>query len=513
MVKGASNNGPASPSEGEAKAKSQMLQFYDGLEKRIKRYRPQVYAPFMARRLRECLTTLNKFTQTPPHRILHSIEANCAFHRSGYDEPIDFNGMAGIMNVYYDYPDLLQISTVHESLDRLFLIMCREQIELQIGVSKSQLAGVWQLFAANNPLPETAKAFEERYSLSIRQWIQLCFISCALVLDKPEGDWSAEPIVKWDAYEGTRDTIQAFISHSSRSVEEIGANFKNIRKQLHPMYHSLIRSVFLETPLMRLDGARVIAPHPHLVFRHAQDGLYRLAQPLKSFDGEFGKSFEKHIRTVLSSCQRVDRLLDEKDLKSVCRTKNCDFLLDMSDAIVLVECKACAYTINLFTDNAILKHNSTKKVADGLTQLYHVAKDVEDGTLQQLGINCHKPIMGIVVTFGEIPSANSDWYFKRFFLERASTKLDSSIYPSACMKRRPIVISAEALQQFVEVLNSLQVSPLALYEEKESENYLITGDWSVFLRRKIANLDQDKNSLPFITDNISQFLQSFGFAE
>ena len=510
MAEEASSNGPASQNEWQAKARSQKLQFYDSLEKRVKRYRPDVYAPYMARRLRECLTTPNKFTQTPPHRILHSIEANCAYHRSGYDEHIDFNGMARIMNVYYDYPDPLQMSMVHESLDRLFLVMRREQIELQIGVSKSQLAGIWQLFVADDPLSETARAFEAQHGLSIRQWIQLCFLSWRLVMDRPEGDWSAEPIVKWDGYQGTSDAVQAFLSHSSRSVEEIGADFRNIRQQLHPIYHCLIRSAFLQTPLMRLDDARIIAPHPHLIFRHAQDGLYRLAQPLPSFDSEFSKSFERYIRTVLSSCQRVDKFFGEKDLKRVCRTKNCDFLLEMSDAIILVECKACAYTVRLFTDTAILSHNSTKKVAEGLTQLYHVAKDVEDGTLQELGIDCHKPIMGIVVTFGDIPSANSDWYFQRFFLQRASTKLDSSIYPSSCMKRRPIVISADVLQQLVEVLNSLQISPLALYDEKESENYLIAGDWGPFLGRKIASLDRDKSGLPFVTDHINQFLQSFG---
>lgn len=261
---------------------------------------------------------------------------------------------------------------------------------------------------------------------------------------------------------------------------------------------------------MRLDPARIIAPHPHLVLRHARDGLYRLAQPLKLFDSEFSKSFERYVRTILASCQRVDRFLGEKDLQHVCKAKNCDFLLETADAIVLVECKACAYTVNLFTDGAILGHNSTAKVADGLAQLYHVAKDIEEGRPERLGIDCQKPVMGIVVTFGDIPSANSDWYFKRFFLQRAATKLDSSIYPSPRMKRRPLVISAEVLQQLVAVLNALQVSPIALYDEKESENYLIAGDWSAFLRKKTAKLSAHEKCLPFVVDHVHQFLQSLG---
>ncbi len=510
MAERASYNDVAQESDWGAKAKGRMLQFYDVLEKCLKRYRPEAYTPYMARRLRECLTTPKKLAQTPPHWILHSMEANCAYHRPGYDDCVDYNSMARVMHVYYDHLDPLQMHTVHESLDRLFLIMRREQIELQIGGSKCHLAQVWNLFVDDDPIPKTATAFERKYGLTLRQWVQLCFLSWVVVTQRPEGDWSAQPIVRYAGYTGNDDTIHAFLSHSSRSVADISTRFKTVRQTLHPMYHGLIRSAFVETPLLRLGTARIVAPHPLLMLKHAQDGLFRLAQSLPFFDNEFGRSFERYVRTILCSCQRVSKLLTDKDLKRVCRTKRCDFVLETPDAVILVECKACAYTLNLFTDTAILGHNSTKKVADALVQLHHVAKDIEDGRLQEIGIDGRKPVLGVIVTLGDIPSANSDWYFETFFLQRAAARLDPGVCCPSCMTRRPIVISAEVLQQFIISLNALQVSPFTLYDEKESQDYLAVGDWGTFLARKNANLGTNERCLAFITDQLGRFLDSFG---
>lgn len=98
-----------------------MLRFYDALEKAVKRYPPESCIRYMAARLREAWDEIGKFRQTPPHRVLHSIEANCAFHKQGYDEKMDWSAVAKIMNTYYDYVDPLQTATIREALPRFFL--------------------------------------------------------------------------------------------------------------------------------------------------------------------------------------------------------------------------------------------------------------------------------------------------------------------------------------------------------------------------------------------------------
>ena len=47
----------------------------------------------------EMLGNDKKFVQTPPHRIIHSIEANCAYWKDGYREPVTWNAVVKIMNI------------------------------------------------------------------------------------------------------------------------------------------------------------------------------------------------------------------------------------------------------------------------------------------------------------------------------------------------------------------------------------------------------------------------------
>ena len=71
--------------EAVRKANLKMLSFYDVLEKKAKRHLPRKYILYIAERLTQCRRDLKKFAQTPPHHLLHSIEANCAYHKDGYD--------------------------------------------------------------------------------------------------------------------------------------------------------------------------------------------------------------------------------------------------------------------------------------------------------------------------------------------------------------------------------------------------------------------------------------------
>jgi len=75
-------------------SKVAMLELYDALEKRLKRHRPRGYMTWMSKRLAESWTDPQKFVQIPPHRIIHSIEANCAYWKEGYDDPATPNAVA-----------------------------------------------------------------------------------------------------------------------------------------------------------------------------------------------------------------------------------------------------------------------------------------------------------------------------------------------------------------------------------------------------------------------------------
>ncbi len=486
-----------------------MLEFYDALEKRLKRHRPRDYITWMSKRLAESWSDPKKFVQIPPHRIIHSIEANCAYWKEGYAEPVKWNAVAKIMNTYNDCADPFQSSTIHENLGRFFLMMYREQIELQKTASWAYIMRVWHLFVRTPSMQKSNLEFHSQFGLTMDHWVKISFL-CWVIAFKESGNPFLIKNVPDSASDIREDTFENFLKYSARSPGEIGHNFREIREVVPYELHSLIRSSFLETPIVRFADERMIVPHTHLLFRHSGEGLYRLAKDLSLFVDEFGDSFERYVKKVLGSLPKHLRIIPNKKLKKVVKSKSCDFLVELEDTLILVECKACSFTARHFSDEAIMKNNSTGKVAKGLNQLYASAKDLEDGLFDKFEVDKNKPTIGIVVTFGEIPSANSDWYFEEFFIKRADDKLTRSIYPSKQMIRRPIVLDISALEKLVVFLNTQPKGLPDLYDERKSQGYAATGDWGIWLYYE--ELDKGTSELlNFLEHERIAFLEELGF--
>jgi hypothetical protein len=487
-------------------SKTAWLELYEALERKLKRYRPQEYIHWMSKRLAESWDNIEEFTKIPPHRILHSIEANCAYWKEGYDDKVDWNAVAKVMNTtYHDWTDPFLLAAISENINRFMLMMTREQIELQKRGSWSYIIRVWRIFVRNPSMQKSNQEFQAKFGLTMDQWIKLCFI-CWLIAIREEGSsFLIKNVPDPSTGIGPKE-FDAFLKYSARSPSEIGNHFLQIRKIVPYEFHSLIRSSFLETPIVRFEDETMIVPHTHLLFRHSGEGLYRLSKDLNAFNDEFGKSFEKYAQMVLGDMTNTQKIITSKQLKKFAKGKSCDFLIEMKDVVILVECKACSFTANQFSDDAIKDNNSTTKVIQGLTQLYATAKDLEDGLFDQFGVDKNKPTIGIVVTFGEIPSANSDWYFQEFFLKQADNKLPQALYPSKQMMRRPVVLDIQALEKLVLHLNACEKGLLHLYDEKMSKNYHAVGDWEVWLDSKEEGGKAIK-LLNFLREDKKEFLR------
>jgi hypothetical protein len=483
------------------------LELYDALERKLKRHAPRDYITWMSKRLAESWLDDKKFIQTPPHRIIHSIEADCAYWKKGYREPVTWNAVAQIMNIYHDFVDTYQLNTISESLGRFFLLMFREQILLQQRASLAHLLRSWVLFARDDSMTESRREFSSHYRIGMDQWIKVCFFCWAISSQESGGSFLVK-VLENPRIKISQETLENFLRHSARSPEEIGHYFLDMRKNEPYEFHSLIRSCFFETPIVKFSDGSIIVPHTHLLFLHAGEGLYRLAQTLDVFAAEFSDSLEKYIRRVLDSLKEVTKIVDSKMMESTATGKSCDFLVETADTVILVECKACSFTANRLTDSAIENNNSTGKVAKGLVQLYTSAKDLENGRLDKFGINRNKTTIGIVITFGEIPSANSEWYFEQFFLKRADKKLNEVIYPSKQMRRRPIVIDVSGFEKLVVTLNSDKRTLQDLYDKKQAEGYHRTGEWGIWLS---SQRESGRWQLfQFLQDAQSEFLNELG---
>lgn len=483
------------------------LELYDSLERKLKRHAPRDYITWMSKRLAESWLDDKKFIQIPPHRLIHSIEANCAYWKTGYRDPVTPNTVAKIMNTYSNFVDTYQLNTISESLERFFLLMHREQIPLQKRASWANFLRSWVLFVQYNSMAESRRKFHSHYGITMDQWLKVCFLCWTISLQEAGGSFLVV-MIENPKIDISQETLECFLRHSARSPEEIGYYFIDMRKNEPYEFHSLIRSCFFETPIVKFSDASIIVPHTHLLFLHAGEGLYRLAQTLGVFATEFSDSFEAYIRRVLDSLQGIISIIDSRVMESTATGKSCDFLIETEDTVILVECKACSFTANRLTNTAIENNNSTGKVAKGLVQLYASAKDLENGRFEKLGIDHNKTTIGIVVTFGEIPSANSKWYFEEFFLKRADKKLNEVIYPSKQMTRRPIVIDISGFERLVVTLNSDKRKLQDLYDKRETDGYHVTGDWGTWLA---SQHDSQRSELPpFLQEAKAAFLNDLG---
>jgi len=495
-------------SEGDIRKKSPKVAFldlYDALEGKLKRHAPRDYIIWMSKRLTESWLDDKKFKQTPPHRVIHSIEANCAYWKKGYRDPVTWDAVVRVMNIYHEFVDPYQLNTISDSLDRFFLLMYREQIPLQKRASWTHFLRSWVLFVRDDSMAQSRCEFHSHYRITMDQWVKVCFLCWAVSSQEAGGSFLVK-MVENPKITISQETLENFLKYSAMSPEEIGHYFLDMRRNEPYEFHSLIRSCFFEKPIVRFSDGSIVVPHTHLLFLHAGEGLYRLAQTLDGFPEEFSDSFERYTRRVLDSLKGVIRIIDSKVMEST--AKSCDFLVETDNTVILVECKACSFTANKLTNAVIENSNSTGKVAKGLVQLYTSAKDLENGRFEKFGIDRSKPTIGIVVTFGEIPSANSEWYFEEFFLKRAAKHLNEIIYPSKQMTRRPIAIDISGLESLVVTLNSGKTTLQDLYDRREADGYHATGDWGIWLP---SQRDSRRSELPpFLQDAKTEFLNDVG---
>jgi hypothetical protein len=492
-------------------AANEMRKLYADLETLLKRHRPRDYAIFATQHLEAVFDDTKKYAQFSPHQVLHSIEANCAYARGHNSDPVDINRLARTMNVYHGHRDPLKAGHLAaEKLTLFFLVMHREQMEIQYFHSKAAIARNCALFLADTPMPKLLAEFQAAYGLTFEDWLTLCLFAAVAACSGDSLPFHRDTLAKCDLHHIAPERVDTFLKATSRSPREIGERFRSLRDQTKPQFHSLIRSVFLQYPLMALEDERYLAPHWPLLHRHSSHGLYSAIKSLPSFGSEFGGSVQRYVGKVLACARDKVRIVTDNELERRSPGKSCDYLVEFPSCILLVECKAISFGAERLVENAILQDGSTGKIASAVEQLYTTAHDLRSGVFRSVGVDETKPVIGIVTTFGEIPFANSEWYLNTFILARAESKLKQPIYPSPNMQRVPIVMSIATLEVLVTILNSQTASLIDLCQEKDGLSYIKIGDWDTFLKEKLKEGQPSIQPLPFIATNCDAFWTMMG---
>jgi hypothetical protein len=486
-----------------------MRAFYSALEDKLKRFQPIDYAPFASLMMRKGLDDLRTGVFFPPFKILHSIEANCSYVRGQNRDVMNQYRLGAVMNVWHDHENPLFEDAISENVQHFVLLMHRQQMELQYHHSLDETARMQLLFVSGNPMPNVSAEFPVRYGLTIEKWMHLCCLTYFASNQDPTSCFKKSAIRAYKRVETRDEEIDAFFKLASRTPEEIRERFRSDVFALGPELRFLARSVFLDRPVIDFGGDRMIAPLPDLLLRSSGYGAYKLIKALPSFGGEFGSSVQKYVGNVLRSLSGIRLLLEGTEIERLANgEESCDYLVELDDCILLVECKATTFVATGLLEHVIRNDGSTGKVADGVVQLYSTLYMISSDAFASRGVSQDKPVIGIVATFGDFPLVNSDWYFESFVMERTGADLSPPIYPSNRMKRRPLILSLRALEHLVMLVNTLGTSVESLYAEKQSLPYIQTGDWLEFTRKKLMDLGKGIKSLPFLQEEFDRLVKS-----
>ena len=206
--------------------------------------------------------------------------------------------------------------------------------------------------------------------------------------------------------------------------------------------------------------------------------------------------------------ERRVAIFDSRTLERCSPGRSCDFLVDLSDEVLLVECKATWPTARDLTENSLDKDTSNRKVADGIVQIYSTAYDIDSGTFDAAGLSRNKAAFGIVVTLGDLVYANSQWFFEKFVHAKAQPKLAEPIYPSAKLPNPPIALSIGTRAARRRVQFAADYAD-ALFE-KEQTAYFLEGDWDQFLNRRLRESAIGVTELNFQRESMERLKQSLG---
>lgn len=495
-----------SEDEVRLKARLRTMDIQCALEKKAKRIEPCKFIPYI----------VNIFHNPPkniliaPHTVLQVIEANCAYHKSGYSEDMTWKKFADIVNLNKRLEDEndFYLWSIHHRIGLFFQFIARIQFEAQrTGFNKLHLSRYWKLFYDNNSTPKLFEKFSEKFGISIEKWF-LCSICMFSFFHK---SFIGDPNIKIPPEINVNNNdVSRYLDLSVYSVEEIKQNYFDVRKDISREFHFLIRSAFMERPIVKLDDGRIVAPIPKLIFRHMGYKLRAMFETIDINGHCVANSFEKYTEMLLNNLSSLINLYSSNELEALCNPyKSCDFILITPTENILIECKAVDYRVRTLTKDAIHNCNAFSKIQKAIDQINSTLKNIQTKKLKIKELDKTKPFLKIVVTFGEMPGFNSDWVLNELL---SKERLDIKSSSENLNTTKPLIISIEGLEKLIMYIENSGKSLIDIYNSKQEQGYSLTGDWDAFLTNKAFELDKNEK-LNFVERVFNEVYERLGIKE
>lgn len=480
-------------------AEAAVVAFEERVREQVRGLSPESFAVEVARRFRLAQVDDEAFRQHPPHFLIHALEANCAYYQQWRRRSFNENEFATTINLWHDFVDPVLMEAANERTNAFKLVqyLYRTQLEVQGKSSYIRFGRALRMFANVTGIPQAAAAFEQQYGLTVRDWIKLVFMFYAGTGESLSKQLS--PLgIRRQRLESMPElgisikSLDGFLAEAARPWEEIGAEYRRVRmagktdRSSGPLTWGQRRPILAKYPIMRMSMGYLV-PVPPLVLRQLADGLLERFDAIECDEvrSDIGKQFERYVRDLIRF-HLPDRTLIGADKLEVPGEQSCDFALDLPDAVVLIECKAVMLNRDQLSENAVINKGAIKRLLDGYVQIVRTAARIKSGVYPANLIPLDKPVIGLVVTLGNVPGADNgavlDATRARYEKERVPEEAIQSL------KHRPQPFDAEAFEYLVLLLRSGKDQATDIFAEKLAANPWHVGEWSTFLNKRIQGI-------------------------
>ena len=475
-------------------AEAAVLAFENRVRSQMRAFSPESFALEVARRFRLGQADTLAFSQHPPHFLIHALESNCAYFQPWRFRPLTDNDFATTINLWHDFCDPVLMGTLK---DRTHLFefeqyMHRTQMELQGEGSHCRFGRAVRMFGDPSSIPRAAAGFVAKYGVSTREWIKLLLVVHSRTGEARHNRLPPSGIRRQDLESVVElgiplSDLDSFFREIARTWTEIGASYRGIReasktdRRFGPLTWSQRRPFLAKYPIMHMAHGYLV-PAPPLLLRLMGDGLFERFDAIESEEvrRDLGRQFERYVADMIRFHLPSQRLVAAAQLERA-DEPSCDFVLDLPDALLLIECKAVMLDRDLVSERAVINSAAVQRRIDGFVQIVRTAERIRAGGYPADLLPREKPILGLVVTLGNVPGADNG-----AVVDATNARFESEGVTSqalACMTHRPQGFDAEALEYLVLLLQRSTVKVTDLFTEKLAVNRWHVGEWSTYLNK------------------------------
>ena len=423
--------------------------------------------------------------------MVHAIEACCAYGKHPDSLLLSEDHFRRIVNTFTSFDDPVQSALIlaDPELFEFVVYMYRTQMDKQGEVWWMPIGRMTRLFGNPAEVPVCHADFLRRFGITLRQWLQLSFaIQAGTMGEKTK--FSREYAGLFAALGIKQAVVDRFLGEVSRTPDEIGEAYRLIRygnadtKTWNPRTWSQHRPQLSRTPLIALPRG-FVAPVEAYVVDLFGDSLFRrlVAEDSEQVRREIGRRYQQYVEDMIRYHLPTTRLWTSTDLE-VEGERSADFALDLSDCVLVIECKAVIFDQDVVTRKAVLQSGAINKIVDGYEQTVRTAMRVQAGAYKHLGIPNTKPRIGLVATLGAVPGANQPAVLSHALNELQVRGVKSEAVQTSLAA--PLqAFHGFALEHLMVCLKHEVASVTQLFAERSAKHPLSMGDWQHELARKL----------------------------